>query len=156
MRYLQDFPSHTFNIYLCDERFTSTPSLSNAILIEHALAAESLTNCTLFVPRSPKYIGSFEKWVDDYNTLLLRKAPLGMDICILGIGEDGHVASIFPTNIEEIKYYKGDTANCVLGVYNSPKPPQQRLSMSMEYLGLASYVYIYACGRGKDTRSNPF
>ena len=47
---------------------------------------------------------------------------LFFDVCLLGVGEDAHVASLFPAR-NEIEI---DTAG-VIGVNNSPKPPPERI-----------------------------
>ena len=50
------------------------------------------------------------------------------DIAFLGLGEDGHTASLFPANAAL------DDTRSVIPVYNSPKPPSERVSLSMETL----------------------
>ena len=44
------------------------------------------------------------------------------DICLLGLGEDGHVASIFPGHPSF-----AETTHTVIGVNDSPKPPASRI-----------------------------
>ncbi|MCW8910244.1 MAG: 6-phosphogluconolactonase [Gammaproteobacteria bacterium] len=50
------------------------------------------------------------------------------DIAFLGLGEDGHTASLFPDNKA-----LNDTRS-VVPVYHSPKPPAERVSLSMSTL----------------------
>lgn len=50
------------------------------------------------------------------------------DLAFLGIGEDGHTASLFPGNDA-----LGDTRS-VIPIYHSPKPPDERVSLSVETL----------------------
>ncbi len=66
------------------------------------------------------------------------------DLVLLGIGEDGHVASLFP----------GDpalevTEESVTGVRESPKPPPERVTLTMPTINAASEVWIIASGSGK-------
>lgn len=66
------------------------------------------------------------------------------DVVLLGIGPDGHCASLFPEHpgLE-------DESSTVLAVRNSPKPPPLRLSLSFEGLNSANEIWVVASGTGK-------
>ncbi len=64
-----------------------------------------------------------------------------IDITILGMGPDGHVASLFPGHNLE-----GDL---VVAESNSPKPPAQRLSLSYSALNNSTEVWFVASGAAK-------
>jgi 6-phosphogluconolactonase len=68
-----------------------------------------------------------------------------LDLIVLGIGPDGHVASLFPgaTALED-----DDEALCV-GVEDSPKPPPQRITLSLAVLRAARRCLLLATGAGK-------
>lgn len=66
------------------------------------------------------------------------------DLLLLGIGEDGHVASLFPGN----PALDVDTVAAV-GVRNSPKPPPERVSLTMTAINSATAAWIIASGAGK-------
>lgn len=68
-----------------------------------------------------------------------------LDLIILGMGEDGHVASLFPNASEAIL---GTTAP-YLHVANSPKPPPNRLSLNYATIAAAKRVWVLANGSGK-------
>ncbi len=65
------------------------------------------------------------------------------DIAFLGMGEDGHTASLFPGNVA-----LAETAS-VIAVYDSPKPPADRISMSMPILRQARLRVVLAAGPSK-------
>ncbi|MEU5874395.1 6-phosphogluconolactonase [Glycomyces sp. NPDC047369] len=65
------------------------------------------------------------------------------DLLLLGIGEDGHVASLFPGNPAL------DAEGAAVGVRNSPKPPPERVSLTLGAINAATAVWIIASGEGK-------
>ena len=65
------------------------------------------------------------------------------DIAFLGMGEDGDTASLFPDN-EALK-----DARSVVPVYNSPKPPGERVSLSSKTLSKAQCRIVLAAGEAK-------
>ncbi|GAB3231568.1 6-phosphogluconolactonase [Glycomyces halotolerans] len=66
------------------------------------------------------------------------------DLLLLGIGEDGHVASLFP---DHPALAAGEDP--AVGVHDSPKPPPMRVSLTMPAINSASAAWIIASGSGK-------
>ena len=67
-----------------------------------------------------------------------------LDIALLGIGEDGHTASLFPHNAA--LEARGVAA---VAVHDAPKPPPERVSLSLEVLRSARSVILLASGPAK-------
>ncbi len=67
-----------------------------------------------------------------------------LDLVFLGLGEDGHVASLFPEAPAEVT----DSTAVFLPVIG-PKPPPQRLTLSYPMLARAREVWVIASGAGK-------
>lgn len=67
------------------------------------------------------------------------------DICLLGVGEDGHVASLFPGHPS----FDPRTTSRVVGVTDSPKPPPERLSLTVSVINDATEVWVVAAGPEK-------
>ena len=65
------------------------------------------------------------------------------DVSLLGIGEDAHVASLFPGRDEQFA-----TAACV-SVRDSPKPPPTRTTFNMATIQSSREVWLIASGAGK-------
>jgi 6-phosphogluconolactonase len=65
------------------------------------------------------------------------------DVLMLGIGPDGHCASLFPGRGEV------DSEAVVLAVRDSPKPPPVRITMGMTTLRRARHVVFVATGEEK-------
>ncbi len=92
------------------------------------------------VYRMPAELGP-EEGAALYAHVVAAVAPL--DVVVLGIGEDGHTASLFPGH-PALKA-QGLTA----GIGDSPKPPPQRVTLTLNALQTARKVIILATGAGK-------
>ncbi|QWW20540.1 6-phosphogluconolactonase [Schaalia sp. 19OD2882] len=69
-----------------------------------------------------------------------------LDLTVLGMGPDGHVASLFPGHPWT---RMGASAPEVLAVEDSPKPPRQRLTLSMPVLLGSRHLWLAAAGAAK-------
>jgi 6-phosphogluconolactonase len=67
------------------------------------------------------------------------------DLVLLGLGEDGHTASLFPGR----DVGEGREAAAVLPVFDAPKPPPERISLSAARLSHARTVLFLVTGAGK-------
>jgi 6-phosphogluconolactonase len=67
------------------------------------------------------------------------------DLVLLGLGEDGHTASLFP------QHDVGDTTDApsTLPVFDAPKPPPQRVSLSARRLSDSHQVMFLITGSNK-------
>lgn len=67
------------------------------------------------------------------------------DLVLLGLGEDGHTASLFP------RHDAGDASDApaTLVVLDAPKPPPQRISLSARRLSAAHRVMFLVTGKSK-------
>ena len=64
------------------------------------------------------------------------------DVVLLSMGEDGHIASLFPNHI-----YPEE--QMVVVERGSPKPPKERVSMSYQQLNKTHYVFKLIVGEPK-------
>jgi 6-phosphogluconolactonase len=69
-----------------------------------------------------------------------------LDLVLLGMGEDGHIASLFPNASAKI----WDISTPFLVVENSPKPPPTRISLSFKAILAAKNVVALVSGKGKE------
>jgi 6-phosphogluconolactonase len=70
-------------------------------------------------------------------------ASAGFDVLLLGIGPDGHVASLFPDAPGL------DDERTVIPVRGAPKPPPTRISLSMATINSAREAWLIAAGEEK-------
>lgn len=66
------------------------------------------------------------------------------DITFLGVGMDGHIASLFP-GLTGIR----DTEHRVVAVRHSPKPPSERLSLTRPVLNSSARIWLVLAGVDK-------
>ena len=72
----------------------------------------------------------------------LVEAALPFDLVLLGMGEDGHTASLFPGHAVP-------EGALVIPVHDAPKPPADRVSLTPMALTAAREVLILVTGVGK-------
>jgi 6-phosphogluconolactonase len=80
-----------------------------------------------------------EMEVKRYETVL----PNEIDILLLSIGEDAHIASLFPG---DISIHECDKR---LAIVNGPKPPNPRITITPKIISSVNKVYCFASGNAK-------
>jgi len=95
--------------------------------------------------RMPADAADLEAAAGEYDATLARTlgAAPQLDVALLGVGPDGHVASLFPGHAAL------DDARRVIAVADSPKPPARRLTLGLPLLASAERVVVAAFGVAK-------
>ena len=68
-----------------------------------------------------------------------------LDLVLLGMGEDGHIASLFPDAPQAIV----ESKEPFLAIMDSPKPPPQRITMGYALLNAARQVWVVVASGDK-------
>lgn len=124
--------------YLGDERcYPCGHKERNDVMLQRVLWSQFKQTCIHTIPAE---LGP-EPAADEYRHVI--DAVDCFDLAFLGIGEDGHTASLFPANpaIEDPR--------SVVPVYRAPKQPQQRVSLGISTLQAVNKRVVLAGGRGK-------
>ncbi|MDP1851681.1 MAG: 6-phosphogluconolactonase [Candidatus Planktophila sp.] len=126
------------NIWFSDERFdTSDSPLRNSRPVRDGLINFSVT--VHEVMSSDEGVSVYEA----ANSYEAQLRDVTMDLCILGLGFDGHVASLFPM------HWNSQETEAAIAVADSPKPPPERVSFSMAFINSSDQVWIIASGKIK-------
>ena len=126
------------HIWWSDERFVPADSVERNAFPFH----DNLKNQNIVVHEAlaSNQVATLAESVSDYDLALEN---VDIDLNILGLGPDGHVASLFP-GLTDI-----DDQRKVISIANSPKPPAERVSFTMSMINSADEVWIVAAGESK-------
>jgi len=126
------------HIWWSDERFVESSSVERNAFPFHTTVAN--TNILIHEGLASDVAANIDEAVSDYALALEN---VDIDLNILGLGPDGHVASLFP-GIADI-----DDTRTVFAITDSPKPPAARISFTMKTINSAAEVWIVAAGESK-------
>lgn len=94
------------------------------------------------MPTDQMPLGQAALWYDELLATELSNGPL--DLAILGIGEDGHVCSLFPGHrallVEDLR---------TVVVEDAPKAPPRRLSLTLRFVLQTRKIWLIALGPRK-------
>lgn len=124
---------------------------------------DPLSNVTqlgkLFIPKGARVIPIVPKQTEDYKSAgrsadaLMQDLHWPLDLCLLGVGGDGHTASIFPgPDFDEA--LNGPKERRMLGVMPDPLPPEApvaRVTLSRQGIVTARALMIAVTGKDKRT-----
>lgn len=141
----ENFKSAKVRVWFSDERFLrwDDPERSDSILMA---GFERSSRQIHFERVAEPKSSTLEEAAESYANALDAKVgdTSRFDAVILSMGEDGHIASLFPGHTREL-----DSMKSAVAVDNSPKPPAERVSIGAARLAKASAIYIFAVGEGK-------
>jgi 6-phosphogluconolactonase len=87
---------------------------------------------------------SVDAAADDYSEVVRNAGAGRFDLLMLGVGPDGHVASLFPGRPE-----LDVDDRIAVGVTGSPKPPPERVSLTFAALNRSDQVWFVVSGADK-------
>ena len=140
---------HEVEVFFADERWVprddseSNYRLARELLLD-PLGVSPARVHPLYVGESPEYAAA------QGQADMLRRVPVNfegtplLDLVVLGMGEDGHLASLFPVAPADVV-----ASRAVYLPVRSPKPPPQRLTLTYAALIAARSVLVLVSGAAK-------
>lgn len=126
------------HIWWSDERFVERLSSEQNSAPVHSTVTNQ--NVVIHTFRASDEVENIEIAVNDY---LAQLGENFMDLTILGLGPDGHIASLFPRAAHIDRLEK------VIAITDSPKPPSVRATFTLSMINTSTLVWIIAAGASK-------
>lgn len=150
----QNIPWNKVHIFWVDERLVPTDSPDNNYNHAYDILLDFLTKQKKIKTSNIHPYNYFnlpiEKGLEAYKNEL-RELSHHIDIIILGVGEDSHVASLFP-NHDSIN----NQSEFFIYVNNSPKLPRERISASRKLLEKSRTALLLFFGEKKSQAYKDF
>ncbi len=128
----QDFPHDSIEYFFGDER---------CVLPEHPDSNYGQAMRLLFPDGVPPHVSIHRVYAEEVDEDMAARRyesdlPATIDVLLLGMGEDGHIASLFPGDRALL-----ETTRRVLPVIG-PKPPKQRLTITPPVIKSAESIFL--------------
>lgn len=141
------------DFYWGDERFLPSghpdrnETQARVALLDHVPVAPERVHA--MAPSDGEFGDDPEAAAAAYAELLASAAADGypapsFDVCLLGVGEEGHTASIFPDSPAV-----HETRRSVVAVRDCPKPPPIRVSLTLPTIRHSAEVWLMTTGEAK-------
>jgi 6-phosphogluconolactonase len=135
--------SSAWHLFPVDERVECGEAETNYFAIRAAWKEADL--CTFHVPKGS---GSVEEIAEEFDAEVKQVFSVAktdcFDFLLLGLGPDGHTASLFPNHPDFLQ--ASNPQSTIIPVRNSPKPPPNRISMSPSCIKSARECAFVVCG----------
>uniref|UniRef100_A0A1B0ARD9 6-phosphogluconolactonase n=1 Tax=Glossina palpalis gambiensis TaxID=67801 RepID=A0A1B0ARD9_9MUSC len=141
-----------WKIFFCDERFVEESERNSTYGCYKRALLDGQTNLNeeQFIKIDTKL--SLDDCARDYETRILRAFNCSdgqmpkFDLLILGMGPDGHTCSLFPEHI-----LLEERRRLIAAIDDSPKPPSERITMTLPLINNASCCLFVITGESKAT-----
>ena len=140
-----DLPWANITVTLADERWVNIDSdASNTRLVFESLIQNKAVDAKFFHLKQGVKLN--EETLADLN-VAVDSSLLPFDVVILGMGEDGHTASLFPCS-EQIDVCLDENSPSIISV-QPETAPHQRVSFSYQALKNSQHIILHICGDNK-------
>ena len=146
LKHRTDIDWSKWHVFFCDERLVpfDNEESTYALYKRELFDVVNVPASNVFAINPSLDVGGAAQ---DYITKIRQIYPdtvPSFDMLVLGMGPDGHTCSLFPGHpgLNEKK-------ELVIPISDSPKPPPQRITLTLPVLNAARNVFVVATGSGK-------
>ena len=133
------------NLTLTDERWVEPSDVSsNQNMVWHSLIQNQASEVNFIPLKNPHMTALAGE--DECGAILKQSIPM-LDVVVLGMGEDGHFASIFPGLEDTQKLLDVNSQEICSAV--QPEGREARMSLTLSYILKAKYTYLFITGEEK-------
>ena len=134
-------------LIMVDERWVATNHADSSERLLHESFVGLPVKIFSLAPHAGENVDDGAKRLDS----TLRAANFSPDIAILGMGDDGHTASLFPNHaaLKAGLSMVGD--DFCIAVHDSPKPPAERVSLTYGAIMRSDAIILHITGIAKKT-----
>ena len=134
------------HVWWGDERYlpAGDPDRNDTQNDEAGLASLGLDPAHVHRVAGPDASADAEESAAAYSAEVRSAGAGAFDVMVLGVGPDGHIASLFPGHPAS-----GTTDAIAIAVHDSPKPPPTRVSLTVECLERSREVWFLVAGADK-------
>ncbi|WP_299445350.1 6-phosphogluconolactonase [uncultured Phycicoccus sp.] len=134
------------HVWWGDERYlpAGDPDRNDTQNDAAGLASLGLDPANVHRVAGPDEADSTEDAASRYAQAVRAAGHDAFDVMVLGVGPDGHIASLFPHHPAA-----GTTGAIAVAVHDSPKPPPDRVSLTLECLERSREVWFLVSGADK-------
>jgi 6-phosphogluconolactonase len=134
------------DISLADERWVdNTDEASNEKMLRTTLLINNAANAN-FVPLKTHHSDAEDAVLSCTENLQKMRTPF--DVLILGMGEDGHTASLFPCSAQIAEGLDLESGNAFIAVQPT-SAPNQRMSLTLPALLNSNQIFLHLTGESK-------
>jgi 6-phosphogluconolactonase len=126
-----------------DDRFVSPDSPDRNAREARQAFLDALGVIRIHEMATPNSACSVDEGARAYEAQLRNDLVDGFDLVLLSLGPDGHVASLFPGSPQ-----LNVVDRVAVGVTGSPKPPPQRITLTVEALNRTARMWLFAADSG--------
>jgi 6-phosphogluconolactonase len=134
------------DVFWCDERAVPAADPESNYGAALALLFSTIPGPPAVLHPMPADLPDLDRGADEYEAAMRNAlgVPPVLDLMLIGAGPDGHVCSLFPGHPA-----LDERDRSVVAVRGAPKPPSDRLTMTLPVVGDARHLYLGAFGTEK-------